>query len=519
MTPIVQSLTQEIEELVSRLSKRDQQIDMLERENKLLREAIASLKGDLFGKKSERIDPGQLLLFEQQREQSEDPAQAATIPVAEHQRKKKGHGREGFADHLPRKVVMLDLTEDEKCCPSCGSRLREIGEDRCERGHIIPAQVMVICYVKKKYACPAGHCVRTPMTPPSLIDRCKYEPSVYAHIVASKYQDHLPLHRLQGIFKRQGVNLSKQTMWEMLARVDEVFAALILKQMRLELLSEWILQGDDTPVCVRLEDGKGTREGRVWAWITLGAKKAVCQFTMTKERDGPVQFLGDWSGTLIFDGASNVSEVVRSNKIIRAGCWAHARRKFKKAYDIGSKPAVRLLIPIQRLFELERTMNGRIARQGLGDEALLALRRSVRERSAKRLADKIFKLAKDLLNDGTTLPRSEFGKGLKYLINQEEPLRRFLDDERIPIHNNDTERTLRHIAVGRANWLVFGSPRGGQVASNLYSLMLSCRASGINPEAYLTDVLSHVATTPISALASLTPWAWAEAHPEARIEK
>ena len=186
--------------------------------------------------------------------------------------------------------------------------------------------------------------------------------------------------------------------------------------------------------------------------------------------------------------------------------------------DRGSKDAARLLVPIQRLFRLERAMQRRVDDGDLGHDAHLGLRRDVRARRSAKLIDKVYALVNELFLERSTLPKSLLGKSVTYLANQEEPLRRFLQDERLPIHNNDTERALRHLAVGRKNWMVFGSPRGGGVACNLYSLMLSCRALGIDPEAYLTDALTRVATTPMSEVASLTPWAWADAHPEARVE-
>ena len=511
----VEQLSKANDELVAKLATSEQRADALERELKILRDVVANLEHGLFGKKSERIDPAQLALFARGEQPAPEPEQ---VKVEEHKRKTKGHGRSGFPEHLPRQIVELDLDDADKCCPDCKEVLRPIGEDTCERGHFVPARIVVMRYLKKKYACPNGHCVKTPDTPPSLIDRCKYEPSVYAHLVASKYQDHLPLNRLEGIFKRHGMKIPKQTMWEMLSRVDEVCATPILEQMRKELLEEPVIQGDDTPVPVRLEDGKGARQGRVWAWISLGGKKAVYVFTMTKERDGPVKFLGDWSGTGIFDGASNFDEVVRNNGIIRAGCWSHARRKLKESMERGSQDAARLLVAVQRLFRLERTMERRVETRGLSEEDRLSLRRQVRRGRSAKLVDRVYELVDELMLERSTLPKSLLGKALTYLANQEDRLRRFLDDERIPVHNNDTERTLRHLAVGRKNWMVFGSPKGGQVGCNLYSLMLSCRAVGVNPEAYMADVLLRVSTTPTSEIASLTPWAWATAHPEHVVE-
>jgi len=505
-------------EVLALLEQSNAKVDALATENKLLREVLASLKDEIFGRKSERIDPNQLGLFggsDPQAASSESDAEPEMVTVPEHRRRKRGHGRKPFPDDLPREVVEVDLDDDEKCCPDCGETLRQIGIDACERGHIVPARLVVIRYEKKKYACPAGHCVRTAEAPPGLIDRCKYEPSVYAHVAVAKYQDHVPLNRAAGILKRYGIDLPKQTMWDMLLRAHELFVRPILEQMRLELLCESILHGDETPAPVRVEGGKGITTGRVWAWHSLGAKKVVLAFTMTKERDGPVAFLGKWDGTLIADGASNFNEMVARNEITRAGCWAHARRKLKKALDRGSKQAIRLLVPVQRLFRLEKSVRKRAQERDLSDSDLAHLLRRVRARRSKKLVEKIYELADEIAIARSTLPRSIFGKAVSYIANQRGPLAAFLDDTRLPIHNNDCERTLRHVVIGRKNWLVFGSPRGGMVACDFYSLMLSCRAIGLDPEAYLADALTRINSTPVQDIASLTPWAWAQAHPKA----
>ncbi len=390
-----------------------------------------------------------------------------------------------------------------------------MGDEITERGHMVPAKVVVRRYVKKKYACPDGHAVKTADAPAALIDRCKYEPSVYAHVTASKYCDHLPLHRLSGIFKRHGVHLPKQTMWDMLVKVDELVAQPMLKQMKGEVLESGVLHVDETPVPVRNEDGKGSRKGYIWAWRAPGGDdvdRSLVQFTLTRERHGPKRMLGKhWSGTLITDGYSGYDEVVRENGIVRAGCWAHARRKLNDALKVGSKDAARVLVHLQRLFWIERTMKKRVKSRGQKTEELVALRRDVRKRLSRRVIERVYSVAGEVEAKRSTLPKSKLGNALGYLFNQKGTLAVFLEDPRIEIHNNDAERDLRHVVVGRNNWMVFASPRGGEVASRLYSLVLSCKHAGIDPEAYIEDVLVRVSTTPAREIASLTPWAWAKA--------
>jgi transposase len=204
--------------------------------------------------------------------------------------------------------------------------------------------------------------------------------------------------------------------------------------------------------------------------------------------------------------------VIRQNRIVRAGCLAHARRKVKTALDTGSKAAARMLRPIQRLFWIERAVLRRAERLELDRDGLLELRQRVRETRSRAAWAWLYREVEALRAAPSTLPKSKLGKALGYLDRQRDPLATFLGDPRIPIHNNDTERDLRHLAVGRKNWLVFGSPRGGQVACRLYSLMLSCKQAGVDPELYIEDLLAKVGTTPHSEIASLTPWAWQAAR-------
>ena len=491
-------------------------IDALERENKILREEIALLKNGVFGRKTERLDPAQMAMFEG----SGEPVAAPVEPAAgtresesEPKQKRKGHGRAPLSPDLPRETIDLDLTPEERACPCCGKEMRLIGEDVTERGHFVPARIVVLRYVKKKYGCPDGHTVRTAEAPDAVIDRGKYEPSVYAHIVTAKYCDHLPLHRLSGMFKRHGVHLPKQTMWDMLVTVDELVAQPVLKQMREELLESGVLHADETPVTVRNESGKGSTKGYVWDWRAPGGDepdKSLVQFTLSRSRHGPKQMLGKWSGTLITDGYSGYGEVARDNDIRRAGCWVHARRGFKQALDLNLQAAALVLVYIQRLFWIERAMKKRVASRKQKTADLVELRSRVRAQRSQVVIDCMYRAAEDIDSMPATMPKSKLGKSLGYLFNQRKPLNVFLEDPRIEIHNNDSERDLRHVVIGRNNWLVFASPRGGEVASHLYSLVLSCKHADVDPEAYFEDVLRRVSTTPATEIASLTPWAWAK---------
>lgn len=502
---------------LAELNKKQQAaIEDLIKERDQLAEQVQYLLKQRFGRSSERIAPGQLSFL------------CGDVPEVEITRtetvlrkvksKKPGHGREPFPEHLPRNVVPLELDEAERTC-ACGATMNSIGVEVTERGRLVPAKMMVDRFERTKYACPHGHGIRTADLPDGVIDGGKYDASVYSHLVVAKYQDHLPLNRLEGIFGRYGVKLSKQTMWDMLVVVDELVAQPILAQMHLELLAEDVLQADETPVRLRVEGKKGGKESYVFGWRSLAESaepKAMVDFRSSRGRAGPNEFLGEWTGTLIIDGYSGYDEVCERNGIRRAGCWAHVRRKFKDALDGGDKKAGPMVLDINRLFAVERAVQNRARRLELDQEATLELRAEVRSRtSAKRVA-RILSHAQALDANPSVLPKSRMGKALTYIFNQRTPLAVFLEEPRIPIHNNDQERDLRHVVTGRKNWLVFGSEKGGEVACRLYSLMLSCRQNSVNPEAYLNDVLMAVATTPASEIASLTPWAWGRRQREAQ---
>lgn len=486
-------------------------LSTLEQENKRLHDQLMLALRRAFHKKSERLDPDQIRLFAEKLMGAESLGEIPAKLIEEAVRPKKrakGHGRAPFPAHLPREVIEIELPLEERICAGCGQPMHEIGADTSERGHIIPAQMVVRRLVRKKYACPCGHGVRMAELPPSLIEKCKYETSVYAHLTVAKYGDHLPLNRLAAIYKRHGFSLPKSTMWEMLQRVDELVGRPILRQMHRELLEESYLQADESPVTVQLEDGRGSRKGYIWCY-GVGPKR-VFEFTMSRKRDGPNRFLKGWTGTLQTDGYSGYDEVTRTNHLRRAGCWSHARRYVKDALDTGDFQALLVLRPIQRLFWIERAIKRRIAHQGAGSEELLALRREIRSRLSARMLQRLGSRVKTLRKKRSVLPKSTLGKALTYLENQAGPLKLFIQDPTLEIHNNDSERALRHVVTGRKNWLFFGSPRGAQVGANLFSLVATCKAMEINPEEYLEDVLSRVDSVPASQIARLTPWAWAE---------
>ncbi len=505
MTPITDlaEANAQLATLHEELEKKSSQIEELRAQLELLR-------GHIFGRRREAIDPGQLRLFEEGKALLEAAERAAAQEVAS-KPKKRGHGRALFGPDLTRETTKLDIPESERCCPDCGEAMRLIGTEVTERGHIIPARMVVKRYERGKYACPNGHTVKVAALPDGVVDKGKYEASVYAFVATSKYGDHLPLNRLQNILKRHGAHLPRQSMWDMMVRLDELVAQPVLKEMHRQLLEEDTLQADETTIKVQTEGSRGTRRGILWAWRNVRGspqEKVLVEFKDDRSAKGPDAFLRDWTGTLLTDGYDGVNPIAVRNDIERAGCWAHARRKFRDALKSNKKKAAAALRPIQRLFWIERAVTARAKRDNLNLKGLAALRLDVRDRRSRRVLRQIYDIGFALHEDSTVSADSLLGKAVKYLLNQRAPLTTLLRSGKIPIHNNDTERDLRHVVTGRKNWLIFGSERGGQVAGRLYSLVMSCKLAGVAPDEYLEDALSLISSTPASEIAKLTPWGW-----------
>ena len=501
----------DLDEANARLATLHAELEEKSNEIEKLRAQLEQLRRHIFGRRREKIDPNQLRLFEEGKALLEKLERAAeerkpTKP------KKRGHGRAPFGSELPRETIELDVPEAERCCPDCGEAMRSIGTEVTERGHIVPARMYVKRYERRKYACAKGHAVKVAPLPEGVIEKGKYEASVYAFVASSKYGDHVPLNRLQNILKRQGAHLPKQTMWDLMVRLDELVAQPVLKEMRRQLLEEDALQADETTIKVQTEGSRGTRRGILWAWRNIRGspqEKVLVEFKDDRSARGPDGFLGDWTGTLLTDGYDGVNPIAVRNDIERAGCWSHARRKFRDSLESNKKKAAAALRPIQRLFWIERAITTRAKRERFDLERLIELRLDVRQRRSRRVLREIYDLGFALDEDPTVSEGSPLHKAVRYLINQRAPLTAHLRHGKIPIHNNDTERDLRHVVTGRKNWLIFGSERGGQVAGRLYSLVMSCKRAGADAEAYLEDALSLISTTPASQIATLTPWAWA----------
>jgi transposase len=466
-----------------------------------LQHQLERLLRQKFGKKGEAVDPGQLLLFAPEAATAETPAPAPEPKVTSS--KPRDGGRRSLPASLPRQRIVHDVAPEGRACPECGRERGRIGEDTREQLEYVPASLIVLGHVRPKYACACcqAHIVIAPRLPEP-IEKGLPGDGLLAHVAVSKFSDHLPLYRLEGIFRRHGVELARSTMCDWMATIAELLEP-IVREMTRRVLGSVVIGTDDTPVKVQDHGGKGVRTAYLWAYLgDRDNRFVVYDYTPGRGRDGPERFLTSYrSGYLQSDAYAGYDGLHRRG-LMAVGCGAHARRKFHecRASDPGRSHAA--IARIGRLYAVERE-----AREGSWDDVRLMAAR--RERS-RPILDQFFAWLDE--ESGKVLPRSPIGEAISYARSNREALTRYLESPYLSIDNNATENAIRPIALGRKNWLHLGSDRGGRTAATLLSLIQSCKLLGNEPFAYLRDVISRVSTHPANRISDLLPdrRAWPE---------
>jgi transposase len=479
--------------------------------NAKLQHQLEQLLRHRYGRKSERVDPAQLLLFAQEilaqaePEPEPDPASEPTPPPSAPHRKKKGHGRKPLPASLPRKPVLHDVPPEQLPCPDCGTMRCRIGEEVREQLEYVPASLIVIEHIRPKYACPdcAANVVIADRLPEP-IEKGLPGPGLMAHVITNKYADHLPLYRQEGILKRQGVEISRSTMCDWMAVAAELVSP-IVKLMLAKILTSLVVQNDDTPVKVQDHDGKGIKTGRLWDSIGDHNNPYVV-YTYTPDRSGagPAAIFKGFEGYLQADAYSAYDALYTSGKIIEVGCMMHARRKFYEARSNDTLRAHRAMAWIKLLYDVEREAKEK--HEAFGYEAFVAARHAMRQERSRP----IFKQLHDWLvaEAPLVLPKSPIGEAIQYALNHWTALERPLDAGFLELDNGACERAFKPVALGRKNWLFAGSDRGGETAAVLMSLCTTCKTLGIDPQAYLRDVLDRISTHPARRIEELLPDHW-----------
>ena len=482
----------------------------LQRQNEYLTQRMESLLRQIYGRKSEKVNPDQLQLFI-------DCARDADIPTLVHpdddtsdfeeppvniKPKKRGAhpGRAPLPQHLEREDIHLH--PDNLDCPCCGHQMKPAGEEISEELGMVPARFFVRRRTRHKYACAACQdAVVRPPLPPAAIEKCQAGSDVLAAIVVSKYADHLPLNRQQAIYRREGVELSRVTMGHWVGQCAFLLQP-IVEQMKADLLASGVVQSDDTGVKY-LEPPGPAKSGYLWAYVS-GDQDVVYDFTTSRSRAGPTSFLAGFQGILQVDGYTAYNEILGIEGIGHAACWAHVRRKFENALETDPLEAAMILQKIQKLYHVEQEI--RMKEPQIGPAAIAV----IRERDCMPVIQDLKTYLVECRRK--VLPKSRLGGAIDYAFGQWEWLQTYIHDGRVEIDNNSCERAMRKVAVGRKNWLFAGSVQGGHNAAILYSVIETCARLGINPHLYLTDVLVRVGTHPQSRVAELTPRGWAAAR-------
>lgn len=460
-----------------------------------------------YGPQRERFDPNQLQLFED--EGPPDPVeQEREAPDDEEEprpSRRRGGGRRPLPRELPRKRVEYELPQDELPCPECGELRQKIGEEVSEQLEFVPAVLHVIQHVRFKYACRScQEHVATAPKPPQPIERGLPGPGLLAYTITSKYGDHLPLYRLEDIFARHGVELARSTMCVWMRRCAELLQPLY-ELMVARVLQSKVVWTDDTPVPVLDRTLPKTRTGRFWVYAGDDRNPySVYDYSANRSRDGPEKFLKGFHGYLQADAFAGYDRICAGPDVTEVACWAHARRKFYQARTTAPELAHEALARIGQLYGVERQ-----AKELASEE-----RCAIRQRESLPMLNSLGDWLQE--QKRRVLPKSPFGQAASYALSNWQALCRYIEDEDLSIDNNLSERSLRAQAIGRKNWLFVGSDNGGRTAAVLFSMTASCKRLGIDPFAYLRDVLDRLPTTPVQNLPDLLPDTWFVANPRAR---
>jgi transposase len=498
-------------------------IDRLLDENLRLELLTAKLRKHRYGSKSEKLDPQQLALVEEELAKESGVVEPPLEPTPERvidegqsrpetpekkPPRRRGH-RKPLPPDLPRQTIPISVPEEQRACSGCKKPMERIGTEVSEVIELIPARIEIRRYEREKLACP--HChgggVTTAPPPVKVVDKGLAGPGMLAHVVVSKHQDHLPIYRQRQMLLRQGIDLSQATLgrWSMQA------AALglpIAQAIRERLLAAYVLQTDDTHLRVLDRDHpQGIRRGFLWAYIG-DARWAYFDYTGTREKEGPLAFLAERQGLVQADAYSGYNALFEGEgaRCREVGCWAHARRRFAEALEGGELHAALPLRQIQALYMIERQLTR--------EQASPEVRAKVRQEQARPILAELHAWLEPRRNRWP--PRSPLADAIGYALNQWDALRVYLEDGQLDIDNTRVERLIRMVAVGRRNYLFAGSDDGARHGAVHYTLIATCRLHGIDAQAYLADVYQKIAGGwPHRRLAELLPDAWLRTHPDA----
>ncbi|MGD0905330.1 MAG: IS66 family transposase [Terracidiphilus sp.] len=505
----LQQLHAELDEHRRTLSVRSEELRTSSERIEHLKLLVDKLRHMLFGKKSEKIvvQLEQLEFGLEDLESTQAEAEAMTAAAAPTANTpaiepKPRSTRKPLPEHLPREVI-THLPQGD-CCPDCGGQLRPFGEDVAEQLEYIPESFKVIRHVRPKFACSGCDRVVEAPAPSRPIERGLAGPGLLAHVLMSKFGDHLPLYRQSEIYARQGVEIERSTLAGWVGAASELLAPLV-SALQKHVLAGTKLHADDTPIPVLAPGNGKTRTGRLWTYVRddrpAGEDTApAVWFAYSEDRKGehPRQHLKDFKGALQADAYAGFHHLYGNGAIYEVACWAHARRKFHEIHAIHASPTTtEALTRIGALYAIEEEIRGKPA----------DLRLTIRQTRARPLLDELRKWMEKSLR--SLSPKSEIAGAIRYALSRWRALMRYAEDGRLEIDNNAAERALRTVALGRKNYLFAGSDAGGDRAAAIYSLIGSAKLNGLDPELYLRTVLAQIADHPVNRIDELLPWSLA----------
>lgn len=498
-------------ELEQKYMEMSTKVEQLSQENAWYQEQIKLQQKKLFGKSSEKVNSDQLSLF--------DEAEVESTPINNeinltelkaHTGKRKT--KRLNPDELKNTTIDYVLSDEEMSCPKCGHNLHEMSTHIRRELIFIPAKVEVINHVEHIYSC--RYCENNDIEativkadgPAPLINGSIASASLVANIINDKYEKALPLYRQEVTFMRMGININRQNMSNWIIKVANSYFKAMVKYMTRQLLMMEYISADETPVQVLHEPGKAAST-KSYMWVYMSGRSeskqmVIYNYEQSRAHKHAVDYLKEYSGILLSDGYQAYDKI---DNIVQAGCWVHVRRKFNDALELIPKntdkketQTYKCMQLIKKLFKIE-SANKDKKYDGLT---------IIRQRESLPVVDEFFQLLQEL--KGAVLPKSHLGVAVTYALNQEEKLRTYLNDGRIEISNNVTERAIRPFTIGRNNWLFMNTVKGADSSSYIYSLVESAKLNNLKPYDYFNYILSILPGKDMNdekLLESVMPWA------------
>jgi len=496
----IRRLESELDAQRQMVSEQADELDSRRARIEHLKLMVEKFRHMIFGKKSEKLvlKLEQLEFELEEDETTQAEAEAIAERVSPPKEAKPRSERKPLPEHLKREERMHK--PDSDCCPDCGGGLRHFGNDVSEQLEYVPESFKVIRHVRPKFACTDCDRVVEAPAPSRPIERGLAGPSLLAHVIVSKYADHLPLFRQSEIYARQGVEISRSTMAGWVGAASDLLSPLV-DAIGKHVFAGRKLHADDTPMPVLAPGNGKTKTGRLWTYVRddrpAGEQAApAVWFAYSEDRRGehPRQHLKNFAGALQADAYAGFHHLY-GNHIYEAACWAHARRKFHDIHLAHASPTTtEALARIGALYAIEDEVRGKP----------VDVRLSVRQTRARPLLDDLRRWMEKGLRSLSS--KSETAAAIRYALSRWRALTRYTDDGLLEIDNSAAERALRAVALGRKNFLFAGSDYGGERAAAMYTLIGSAKLNGLDPELYLRTVLAQIADHPICQIQDLLPW-------------